>query len=318
MLDAEGKENVASTILKEADEETQKQKKKFECAPHLAGIFKGGNNPDENGLACAVVLVTPMRAKLWLEKNHIDQRSLSAQRITSFIADLKSGNWALTHQAVCFDGEGTLIDGQHRLYAIVQSGIAAKMLVVRNQHASFHDPIDRGAPRSVATILREPSRVTAAYNTLRMLENGGNLTSPMTLAEAQVIQARYKEAFQGLEVIHNRNKLHGGFLGALVWALPCAPDAVIAFGQQVATGEMLRRGDAAWAFRNWKERNTRVESWLLALATLNCTRYSIHDSKIKGVFTGELGYRAFCTRRRALRVPHTPGPDVVESVGWRP
>ena len=35
--------------------------------------------------------------------------------------DMKAGHWRLTHQGIAFDPAGVLIDGQHRLWAIVES-----------------------------------------------------------------------------------------------------------------------------------------------------------------------------------------------------
>ena len=40
-----------------------------------------------------------------------------------------SGDWSLTHQGIAFYDDGSLADGQHRLNAIVSSGVTVKMQV---------------------------------------------------------------------------------------------------------------------------------------------------------------------------------------------
>ena len=42
---------------------------------------------------------------------------------------IKNGEFTLTHQGIAFDEDGNLIDGQHRLHAIIKAGIAVKMEV---------------------------------------------------------------------------------------------------------------------------------------------------------------------------------------------
>jgi hypothetical protein len=66
--------------------------------------------------------VTPSQAEKWLAKNHPRNRNISLRLVDAFTADMLAGEWRLTHQGICFDGEGQLIDGQHRLTAVVKSG----------------------------------------------------------------------------------------------------------------------------------------------------------------------------------------------------
>lgn len=73
-------------------------------------------------------LITPEIAKQWLEKNQ-KNRSLNHKRVSVYAEQMLLGNWVEHHQGIAFYKDGTLADGQHRLAAIVKSGIAIKMLV---------------------------------------------------------------------------------------------------------------------------------------------------------------------------------------------
>lgn len=74
------------------------------------------------------VEVTPAKAAEWLEKNTFN-RSISAATVNKYASDMMSGAWTLNHQGIAFGDDDVLVDGQHRLMAIVKSGMTIKMLV---------------------------------------------------------------------------------------------------------------------------------------------------------------------------------------------
>jgi len=268
----------------------------------------------------SVVTVSPEIAAKWLERNHKQNRPINWKRVEAMANDIRAGAWKLTHQAVAFDGEGQLIDGQHRLQAIVQAGKSVQLLVVRNDDGSFHDPIDRGAARSIALLMGKHGRTVTALNALRMLEQGCYVQVPMTVSEAETIYHHHAESLEKLlKTITHANKLVGSVVAACAWAMPCGHEqSVMRFAQQVATGEMIGRGDPAYAFRVWTERNTRAPVWQKAMAAMNCLRYAMFGMKLSSVFTGESGYRAITSQRRMHRAGFTPGTDLVPSLAGKP
>ena len=73
-------------------------------------------------------LVTPEMAAAWLRKNKRN-RAMNNKRVELYAREIASGNWYLHHQGIGFYEDDTLGDGQHRLAAIVKSGVPVKMLV---------------------------------------------------------------------------------------------------------------------------------------------------------------------------------------------
>lgn len=74
--------------------------------------------------------ITPEMAKDWLENcNDKHNRSISLQAAARYAHDMRNGRWHLTHQGLAFDEKGILIDGQHRLAAIVMYGAPVDMMV---------------------------------------------------------------------------------------------------------------------------------------------------------------------------------------------
>lgn len=267
------------------------------------------------------VRVTPEKAKKWLARNHPKNRPVSWHNVQAFVNDMASGNWKLTHQAIAFDGEGFLIDGQHRLHAVINSNATVTMLVAVNEDASFHDPIDRGRPRSVAMLSGISNSLSAACKILAAFESGSVQATnrggvPMTVSEAmQVIDHHGKYN----DMIQNEPKMKaivGGLRAACIWMMPIEPKKTLEFLAKVQNGEMIQKGDPPYAYRNWRDRTAGITSMEMALAALNCLRYSIQGLQLASVYTGEMGYRASCAKRRVLRVPNTPGANQVAGVSW--
>ncbi len=98
------------------------------------------------------VLVTPDRAAQWLKANTANRRPRPT--VVEFMTkEMRRGQWVTTHQGVAFADTGELIDGQHRLMAIVASGIPQMMLVVRDLPMAAKRVIDLHQRRSPADLL---------------------------------------------------------------------------------------------------------------------------------------------------------------------
>lgn len=74
--------------------------------------------------------VTPEMAKVWLSKN-TRNRHINRRRVSMYAREMKAGKWMPHHQGIAFYDDGALADGQHRLAAIVESGVSVPMMVAR-------------------------------------------------------------------------------------------------------------------------------------------------------------------------------------------
>lgn len=273
----------------------------------------------DSPLWACVPVVTPELAAKWLTRNHPNNRPIGWKAVESLANDIREGSWRLLHQGIAFDADSFLIDGQHRLKAVEQSGQSISVLVIQKRTVgSFHDPIDRGRPRSIGTILGMHGRVIACANVLRMMEEGCESRVPMTLAEAEAVIERHREPIEALAKLGNRQVLSGAVLAACAWGYPVDVRRTMLFAEQIAVGEMIGRGLPAFAFRNWIPRNKGLTVWTRALAALNCLRFAINEMSMLHVETTTGGYRAFCSRRRHLKVPNTPAADIVPPMNWAP
>jgi hypothetical protein len=102
-----------------------------------------------NGAAVSahVVLVTPELAEQWLNRNPNNRRIVQA-RVSFYASQMQSGSWELTHQGIAFDEHGNLVDGQHRLAAVIASGVATRFWVFSGVSRKSMIAIDVGKSRT--------------------------------------------------------------------------------------------------------------------------------------------------------------------------
>lgn len=96
------------------------------------------------------ILVTPELATRWLEENNWNNRPVRDAWVSRLAADMTAGKWrGQNGEAIKFDTAGRLVDGQHRLWACVQSGKAFESLLVEGVDPDSYSTIDIGAKKAL-------------------------------------------------------------------------------------------------------------------------------------------------------------------------
>lgn len=101
--------------------------------------------------------VTPTRAMALLESREnvsLENRKVDEQWVKRYAEDMRQGRWMVTGDSIKVNPDGNLIDGQHRLWAVVETGIAIDTFVVYNVPDETLDRIDRGRSRTTAQHLQ--------------------------------------------------------------------------------------------------------------------------------------------------------------------
>lgn len=94
--------------------------------------------------------ITPKEAETMLRKNIVN-RPVREQKVKQYMRDMLNGRWnEESGETIIIDKEGNLVDGQHRLTAVLKSGKTLKWLVVRGVEPKVQRTINTGAPRSVS------------------------------------------------------------------------------------------------------------------------------------------------------------------------
>lgn len=111
------------------------------------------NTEKTEGVRTSWEVVTPELATKWLEGN-THNRSVRDAVVARYAADMLAGRWLQTHQGIAFDEESTLIDGQHRLFAIIESSTPVRLQVTRGLSLETQVIVDDGIPRTIVDVAR--------------------------------------------------------------------------------------------------------------------------------------------------------------------
>jgi hypothetical protein len=124
-------------------------------------------------------LVSPEDAKNWLENCNLDNRSINQHRVTAYVNDIVKGNWREdTGECIKFSKTGKLLDGQHRLLAILKSGISINLHIANNLEDSVFNVLDTGKPRGGMDAMKIAgvsayAQLSATIQKYVILKNGG-------------------------------------------------------------------------------------------------------------------------------------------------
>ena len=98
------------------------------------------------------VIMTPEFAQELLTKNK-NNRKIRRSLVLKICQDIKHSKWHLTHQPVAIDKHGCVLDGQHRLTAIVEAGISVSLMLATDCEPETMIAIDTGNTRTVGDVL---------------------------------------------------------------------------------------------------------------------------------------------------------------------
>jgi hypothetical protein len=286
---------MTSTVTRRATEKTQRAKP-------LSSM-----TVDQNALNIEYVSVDAEQAEEWLQSN-ANNRGQRKVKIAEFKSDMLAGNWRNIGDPVRFDTGGRLVDGQHRLIALVRANeereaeclktgekyqpIAVPLLVIRGVAPEDQIVMDTGTRRTAADQLRIVGRhnyilLSAAAKWMIFWERQALYADNTKKFATHTEIVQFVEEHSDFEEIVSRAarlikgiKMPPGYVCTayyICWRID--PDVADEFFQRLSDGEDLKRGDPILALRNRLEdlRHSRVnlsgEMWLsLLLRTWNARR----------------------------------------------
>lgn len=96
--------------------------------------------------------ITPKKAMEWLKRN-VNNRPFRKGYSERIAADIAAKRYELNGETIKFNGNGDLVDGQHRLHAVIIAGLPIETYVVRGVPHEAFDTIDTGTPRVTSDAL---------------------------------------------------------------------------------------------------------------------------------------------------------------------
>lgn len=176
------------------------------------------------------VLISPDIAAKWLKTSNGNPRWPSGNRIVDksrvkiIAEDIKNGRWVPSNNSIAFDSNGNLVDGHHRLSAIVLSGKSVLSIVVRGieDEALLH--VDENRSRSISQRTGIDSRTVGAINChFCMLRHSIAVRSESSETINNFAKS-HPSIFKARELSRKGNNHTLGEKSSVVHALMCALD----------------------------------------------------------------------------------------------
>lgn len=212
-----------------------------------------------------VMRITPEIAAALLKRNDLN-RPLSKGRVNRYAQLMRDGKWLLNGESISIAEDGTLLNGQTRLNAIIKAGVGVDILVVVGVDKETYTTFDQGKNRTSGDIFAmagvpDAKKVASIVARYFGIKNGDSfLADSNNMSRGFGHQSMYKVSKQDLldiyfehsdvfgavaRIAHNLNKKYGailtvaeagGFYAYLVIDKGYSADQVEPFLTQVFSG----------------------------------------------------------------------------------
>jgi hypothetical protein len=105
-------------------------------------------------LSSSVVEVTPELAEEWLSHNLENNRNITEGRVDQLMRDMRDGEWIENGESIKRSDTNKLLDGQHRLTALLRVGVTLPMVVIEGLDERAITTIDLTKSRTAADMLK--------------------------------------------------------------------------------------------------------------------------------------------------------------------
>lgn len=213
-------------------------------------------------LQAEVATITPELAEQYLAKN-THNRNPKNSNLKKVVRALENGEWKLNGEAIKIAVDGTILDGQHRLLAIVSTGIPMTTLIIRGLANESQETMDGGSPRSASDVLKlrgeHNSIILAAVAKKIATFHAYGLKSATTnhhiVTTAEITSTvdstpGIRELSMKAKKVASASGLTGSLAGLLMYVFEAIdPDDSEFFFERLATGEMLGQGNPIYELR---------------------------------------------------------------------
>jgi len=253
--------------------------------------------------------ITPEIAREML-KHNTHNLPVRQSHVNYLASEMAAGRWALTHQGIAVADDGTVSDGQHRLLAVVQSGVTIETYVTRGIGLDLQPLLDKGRIRAIADELAHFDDVAYAQPKAGAARAIISIcchfqSVKMSMGSCKVILNELERDLTSVIVATQnfRPATRGWVVGTLALALSADP-SIAPFIEAVGSGENLKAGDPAKSLRDWLlngGRNIHAKYKRGAIeAVFNAAYNASAGNKITQIKRGVQGLEYFLTKKRVF------------------
>lgn len=251
-----------------------------------------------NGKAEVIcVNVTPELAKLILENNS-DNRRLRQSIVDKYTNDMRNEQWrGESENMIVITKNGNLENGQHRLAAIVQSGLSQVMWIMLNADPAMYEIIDNGFGRKPEDYLHVENRslvATLAGVFYAMVHGTGTMANCMARRISRNVSATRND------ILLTAREYNNDFQRYIEWAKDMSKRTDNKYRTHIATAllmiDKLHQGDKLEAFvRDFQ--NICTQNPIIAMCRermlANNTRIDKVDQRTYNVYTLLTAYELY-------------------------
>lgn len=220
-----------------------------------------------------VMTISPEIATRLLEQN-TGNRNISDRVVQQYAREMKAGRWRETGNPINISKNGVLLNGQHRLWAIVESGVTLRFHVIYEDDSEAFATFDTGRTRTTDVLVGmvapdHPDKACASgaarlvYLTLTTPDdkNFNKNTLPsrsglVSYAEGLLTQPEFWWATTTAKRVHSLRAGRTWYAAALYLIADRqsgepGKDKVIEFHAGVASGANLEQSDPRLTLRNF-------------------------------------------------------------------
>lgn len=249
--------------------------------------------------------ITPERAIELLSRNIKNNRAIVRSRVEQLADLMKDDRFHTTPEGIMLNENGDLIDGQHRLSAVVMAGATVRMYVWYNVPTEMMEAINTGQARSLADVLTVtddlgidgPARIAVARATaVNLIFHPTQNTKKLTKPQYEWVRDNYGSDIEWtLQNYPHTGGTSGGMgsgrkvrsvmvMGALAIAHKKYPDMVEEFSRKADKGLELTEFDPAYAMRRFLDTVTLTGGGAprltVAYATFRCLYAALKHEKL--------------------------------------
>lgn len=215
---------------------------------------------EPSGIKARLVTITPKMAENILARN-THNRGIRTSAVQAYAADIRKGDWQLNGEAIKISATGKILDGQHRLHAVIEADEPIETLMITGLADETQETMDQGRSRSFADVLKlrgegEYTNLGAAVRMVCLYERDGvpytagrpapsvkqlsrTLERNPEIRDSVKLAARLRRPWIGVSV-----------LAAMHYLFSVAnPEDANDFVTKLATGENMRAGDPPYVLR---------------------------------------------------------------------
>lgn len=210
-----------------------------------------------------------------------------------YARDMQDGNWQLTHQGILLGKNGIVIDGQHRLHAVVLSGCSVQMMVCVDDsiESAKNCMVDLQMPRSASFIIGKSTNLVSIANLAIEISKENGRTSNASVCEKEnainIVEPFYTRLMSGSKSTKKNITVAPVMLGAIINIAKSKSDYAIDQFNYMRTAEFVKLDRLPSSFYRQvaidRVNTTRFELFARAYRAFDVSRKNTTKLQVKDI-----------------------------------